>query len=286
VQYQLTKKQNLANEEFDEKAQLHQTSVNLRYARAIKTTLNTQFSHTFIDYNGLVNSPTGYEMLQALTPGHNYIWSINWLQKIGEGLQLNMVYEGRNSEGLQRVVHTGRKHGAVLAHRSHPHPVGDGRRSQGVRLEQVVHGALLGGTGRSGSYDNLRSTVIVKLRHLSYYGLVSSVAPSSTVPGRVLDHPAREEIRLEGVLHALADPMRLHVVRVLAGATSEVPCGEIELAVSKSTCTHHFRVLREAGVISQCYQGTAKLNRLRREDLDSLFPGLLDSVLAATSDRE
>nr|WP_221473122.1 helix-turn-helix transcriptional regulator [Planomonospora venezuelensis] len=98
-----------------------------------------------------------------------------------------------------------------------------------------------------------------------------------------MDHPEREEIRLEAVLHALSDPMRLQVVRFLAGLSGEegASCSAIELAVSKSTTTHHFRVLREAGVISQVYRGTAKMNVLRRGDLDALFPGLLDGVLAA-----
>jgi DNA-binding transcriptional ArsR family regulator len=103
-----------------------------------------------------------------------------------------------------------------------------------------------------------------------------------TASPRALDHPAREEIRLEGVLHALSDPMRIQVVRFLAGmGEEEAACSAIELAVSKSTTTHHFRVLREAGVISQVYRGTAKMNALRRRDLDALFPGLLDTVLGA-----
>jgi DNA-binding transcriptional ArsR family regulator len=99
---------------------------------------------------------------------------------------------------------------------------------------------------------------------------------------RVLEHPTPEEIRLEAVLHAFADPMRLEVVRFLAQAGREVSCSEIDLVVSKSTGTHHYRVLREAGVINQVYRGTAKLNSLRRDVLDALFPGLLDSVIAAT----
>ncbi|GGS61496.1 transcriptional regulator [Planobispora rosea] len=105
----------------------------------------------------------------------------------------------------------------------------------------------------------------------------------STAPTRALEHPEREEIRLEAVLHALSDPMRLQVVRFLAelGEEGEAPCSAIELAISKSTTTHHFRVLREAGVINQVYRGTAKMNALRRDDLDALFPGLLDSVLGA-----
>ncbi|MCS0636956.1 transcriptional regulator [Streptomyces sp. LP05-1] len=98
---------------------------------------------------------------------------------------------------------------------------------------------------------------------------------------RELAHPAYEEIRLADVLHALADPMRLRVVCGLAVAGTEVNCSAVELPVSKSTSTHHFRVLRESGVIRQSYRGTAKMNELRRDDLDALFPGLLDTVLAA-----
>ncbi len=105
----------------------------------------------------------------------------------------------------------------------------------------------------------------------------------STESARELAHPEREEIRLESVLHALSDPMRLQVVQFLAGLGQgeEAPCSVVELTVSKSTTTHHFRVLREAGVISQVYRGTAKMNTLRRQDLDDLFPGLLDTVLGA-----
>ncbi|MFF5938014.1 ArsR/SmtB family transcription factor [Streptomyces sp. NPDC012508] len=98
---------------------------------------------------------------------------------------------------------------------------------------------------------------------------------------RVLDHPAREEIRLEGVLHALSDAVRLRIVRDMAREGTELSCSFFDLPVTKSTTTHHFRVLRESGVIQQDYQGTAKMNALRRDDLDALFPGLLDSVLAA-----
>ncbi|MGW2630519.1 ArsR/SmtB family transcription factor [Streptomyces chattanoogensis] len=106
----------------------------------------------------------------------------------------------------------------------------------------------------------------------------SGGAPSGS---RSLAHPAREDIRLEGVLHALADPMRLRIVCALAAAEGELTCADIELPVSKSTCTHHYRVLREHGVIQQVYRGTAKMNGLRRADLDALFPGLIDDVLRA-----
>jgi DNA-binding transcriptional ArsR family regulator len=108
---------------------------------------------------------------------------------------------------------------------------------------------------------------------------VTTAAPTSS--SRDLPHPAREEIRLEAVLHALSDPMRLQVVRELATDGGELSCSHFDLPVTKSTTTHHFRVLRESGVIRQVYRGTAKMNGLRRDDLDGLFPGLLDSVLAA-----
>ncbi|MFB7863027.1 ArsR/SmtB family transcription factor [Streptomyces sp. NPDC056069] len=102
---------------------------------------------------------------------------------------------------------------------------------------------------------------------------------------RVLEHPAREDIRLGPVLHALSDPVRLRIVCAMArGGTGEAfSCSYFALPVTKSTSTHHFRVLRESGVVRQTYQGTAKLNSLRRADLDALFPGLLDSVLEAAT---
>ena len=96
-----------------------------------------------------------------------------------------------------------------------------------------------------------------------------------------LEHPAREDMELAAVLHALSDPQRLRIVRTLADDPEPRPCGTFGLEVSKSTATHHFRVLREAGVIEQRTQGTAKFNTLRREDLERRFPGLLDAVLGA-----
>ncbi|MCG0285784.1 helix-turn-helix transcriptional regulator [Streptomyces sp. PSAA01] len=101
-----------------------------------------------------------------------------------------------------------------------------------------------------------------------------------------MEHPRREAIRLEDVLHALSDPMRMRVVRTLAEENCELSCSVFDLPVSKSTTTHHFRVLRECGVIHQIYRGTAKMSALRRADLDALFPGLLDSVLAAAALQE
>lgn len=112
--YAFTEKENTQNIEFEEKAKIHQIGMDLRYAKAIKTTLTGNLKLIQINYNGQVNSPVGYEMLQALTAGTNVTWNISWLQKIGTGLQLNLVYEGRNSEGLDRVVHVGRMQVSAL----------------------------------------------------------------------------------------------------------------------------------------------------------------------------
>ncbi|MFG2617665.1 ArsR/SmtB family transcription factor [Streptomyces sp. NPDC048507] len=100
---------------------------------------------------------------------------------------------------------------------------------------------------------------------------------------RALAHPEPGEIRLEAVLHALSDPVRLSIVRDLAATEAELACSYFDLPVTKSTTTHHFRVLRESGVVRQTYRGTTKLNGLRRAELQTLFPGLLDTVLTAAA---
>ncbi len=99
-------------------------------------------------------------------------------------------------------------------------------------------------------------------------------------------HPSREELVLGAVLHALSDPVRLRIVAKLATCEGDQTCGSFELPVTKSTCTHHFKVLREAGVIQQRHKGTTRLNTLRREDLEARFPGLLDTILSAAEDPQ
>jgi DNA-binding transcriptional ArsR family regulator len=97
-----------------------------------------------------------------------------------------------------------------------------------------------------------------------------------------LPHPDRSEFDLAAVLHALSDPMRLRVVRELAINGGERTCNSFNLPIVKSTCTHHFRVLREAGLIRQRVVGTKKVSSLRRDDIDARFPGLLDAVVHGT----
>lgn len=99
---------------------------------------------------------------------------------------------------------------------------------------------------------------------------------------RALPHPATDDIELTEVLRALSDPVRLEAVARLA-AEGEMTCGDVgrTLGVHKSTASHHFRALREAGVVMTKQDGRQKLMSLRRDDLDARFPGLLDSVLSA-----
>jgi DNA-binding transcriptional ArsR family regulator len=97
---------------------------------------------------------------------------------------------------------------------------------------------------------------------------------------RTLHHPRTEEIALEDVLHALSDPVRLKIIESIADR-HERNCGSVEASVSKSTLSHHFKVLREAGLTHTRANGTQRLISLRRDDLEQRFPGLLDSILAA-----
>jgi DNA-binding transcriptional ArsR family regulator len=98
---------------------------------------------------------------------------------------------------------------------------------------------------------------------------------------RALPQPARDEIRIEAVLQALGEPVRLQIIRALADAPDGIACGEIELPVTPSTRAHHLRILREAGVLSTHTEGTRRISSLRREDLDALYPGLLTGILTA-----
>ncbi len=94
-----------------------------------------------------------------------------------------------------------------------------------------------------------------------------------------LEYPAVEELQLVDVLQALGDPIRLQLVRILDEADGAICCAEIPLPVSKSTGSHHLKVLREAGVVRAQVDGTRRYYTLRRDDVEARFPGLLDSVL-------
>ena len=99
-------------------------------------------------------------------------------------------------------------------------------------------------------------------------------------PRPPLTHPDPADLTLVSVLHALADPTRLAIVATLR-VDPERPCGTFPVRVAPSTLTHHFRVLRDAGVIRQRDDGNRRWTTLRLDDLESRFPGLIDAVLAS-----
>ena len=99
---------------------------------------------------------------------------------------------------------------------------------------------------------------------------------------RSAHHVATDDMRLPNVLHALSDPVRLEIVRLLA-AVDEQPCKGLEVSVAKSTLSHHLKVLREAGLTRTRVEGARRLVSLRAAEVDKRFPGLLESVLRASS---
>jgi DNA-binding transcriptional ArsR family regulator len=89
---------------------------------------------------------------------------------------------------------------------------------------------------------------------------------------------------LQDVLEALSDPVRLEMVRRLAAAGEPVACADLYESVSKSTASHHFKVLREAGLTERTNIGGQTHQRLRLDDLEASFPGVVSSIVAASQD--
>ena len=96
---------------------------------------------------------------------------------------------------------------------------------------------------------------------------------------RAFKHPPVAELTLERLLHALSDPTRLEIVRHLARVEAAT-CGELDAGRPKSSMSHHFRILRDSGLVHTRPEGTVHQNTLRQADLEARFPGLLQAVLA------
>lgn len=99
----------------------------------------------------------------------------------------------------------------------------------------------------------------------------------------VTDEPNVEDFVFTKVLAAVADPIRLSILRQLAQTQDAIRCGAFDLPVKTSTATHHFAALRQAGVIHQYYVGNARMNLLRLDDMEKAYPGFLPAVLAGSA---
>lgn len=95
-----------------------------------------------------------------------------------------------------------------------------------------------------------------------------------------IQQPSRDEISLPKVLHALSDPVRMEIVLKIARG-GEVACGAFHIPMPKSSLSHHFKVLREAGVVASRREGNELMNSLRIEDLEARFPGVIRAIIAA-----
>ncbi|MFE6707647.1 transcriptional regulator [Bacillus sp. AFS094611] len=98
---------------------------------------------------------------------------------------------------------------------------------------------------------------------------------------RTLYHPNVNEIRLSSILYALSDQIRLKIVMELAGR-GEQSCSALDIPIAKSTLSHHFKVLRESGVINTRIDGTQRFISIRKDDIENRFPGLLQAILQAS----
>lgn len=98
---------------------------------------------------------------------------------------------------------------------------------------------------------------------------------------RTYAHPDLANVSIEHALHALSDPVRLDIVRQL-DREGEASCAALDGGRPKSSMSHHFRVLRAAGLVHTRIAGVQHMNTLRREEMDKRFPGLLDAVLGVS----
>ena len=102
---------------------------------------------------------------------------------------------------------------------------------------------------------------------------------------RPLVHPAIEDISVEAVLHALADPVRVAICAEQSAPECKSNCSAVQEilneAVPTATLSQHFRILREAGLIRSERRGVEVLNSSRCAEIDARFPGLLTSIVNA-----
>ncbi len=124
------------------------------------------------------------------------------------------------------------------------------------------------------------SSRTVELKSLTQY--MTGMSQPTPIP-----HPDPDQIALPTVLGALSDQTRLAIINYLSRDEDRgMICSQFTDLASKTAITYHVAKLREAGLVSVTPEGTKRRVRLRRDDLDSRFPGFLDSIIASTKDLE
>jgi DNA-binding transcriptional ArsR family regulator len=143
------------------------------------------------------------------------------------------------------------------------------RKAGGVPCLSVPHALMFDGH-RTFLFDDCQTTV----------------SRVTLTPIELPCEPDLATVDIAALLQALSDPVRLAIVRQLDDAGSAgLTCGQLDVPVGKSTCSHHLKVLRGAGVTAEREEGTRKYVRLRRDELDDRFPGVIGSVLGVVSQR-
>lgn len=100
---------------------------------------------------------------------------------------------------------------------------------------------------------------------------------------RQIKHPSIDQVELTDIMYALSDPTRLEIVGRLANAGRKLTCGELDLNRPKSSMSHHFKILRAAGLVETLIEGTEHMNALRVAEIEQKFPGVLSAVLRTLS---
>jgi DNA-binding transcriptional ArsR family regulator len=96
---------------------------------------------------------------------------------------------------------------------------------------------------------------------------------------KTYSHPELRDVELSVVMQAMSDPCRIAIVRQLLQSKGRaLACNEVELDVAKATRSHHFEVLRAAGIIFTEMDGTKCMTSVRRAAMDKRFPGLLKLI--------
>ena len=94
-----------------------------------------------------------------------------------------------------------------------------------------------------------------------------------------MKHPNMEQVELTDIMYALSDPARVEIVRLINEAGRSLTCGELNCDRPKSSMSHHFKILRDSGLVETSVEGKEHMNSLRLSECEKRFPGLMKAIL-------